>query len=500
MTITSKERKRQKLKLLIAEYRSRGKELPDEIKSILRGEKQEIQWKTNEFGWFYKADGTSYVPNDKVKPFLESTAYYVALSSGRGGGKTCAGIQKALKKIKEGNDGAIYNPSFENFKISTWPEAREWIPWDIVVPPHRHRRDPAWQPNQPFRLSFDIGWKTVSVICKGLRNPEAARGPNINWLWYDEAREDHDGLAWANAVASVRVGDNPQAWITTTPAGQSHWFYKFFVMKEIPEDALELFAQSDRELAEIYHTTIQDNIDNLDSMFVASLMAQFPEGSYLRRQELYGEFVSGEGSIGGPAAEALRKSVIHHAPGGVYGRVRFWDLAATERKIVRGKVVNDPDETVGSLVSWDKELFYIENQHGGYWDWDDIKRQIKLVAMRDGPSVKIIVEQEPASGGKNQVAELRNFIRQELPGWPTVEGWNPRDAGDRVMGANTWFAECVQDRFRLVDDGLWDVEKFLAQVSDFPIAKHDDKVTSVTGARYSLAPVNKWKHIPFLRI
>lgn len=415
---------------------------------------------------------------------------------------SASGAQKAVKKILEGQDGAVINPSFENFKISTWPEFREWLPWDLVIPSQRQRCDPSWVPNGPFEMIFDLRWKKVRVICKGIKNAESARGPNINWLWYDEAREDRDGVAWQVAAASVRKGKNPQAWITTTPAGQQHWIYKIFVEKAIPQDAIDAMMEtnSNRELVEIFYTTIFDNKDNLAPEFIASMLAMYPEG-WLRRQEIYGEFVAGDGAIGATAAEALKRSASPVWEGPYYKICRFWDLAATEKKMVRGKQTNDPDETVGTLMVDDRQTIGILHQVSGCWSWEDVKKMVLDTARMDGPGVTQVFEQEPASGGKNQVAELKSHLKSNLPGYPAAESLLPRELGDRVMAANTWFAECSQGTMVAINDGTWDFDGFIRQVADFPVATHDDRVTSVSGGRHWLRPVKpRWRKIPFLKL
>src|SRR3990167_4693751 len=185
---------RQRLAALVTELRNRGIEIP---KDIMGGVK--IEWPIDQNGYFIKSDGKHYNPKLNQDAFVRSTALFSAFFGGRGSGKTCAGAQKALKKIMQGQDGAILNPDFENFKISTWPEFKECIPWELVVPTQKHRRNPEWQPEKPFIMAFLNG---VRVICKGLHDPDGARGPNINWLWYDEAGRDPTGAAWRIAVPS----------------------------------------------------------------------------------------------------------------------------------------------------------------------------------------------------------------------------------------------------------------------------------------------------------
>jgi phage terminase large subunit-like protein len=161
---------------------------------------------------------------------------------------------------------------------------------------------------------------------------------------------------------------------------------------------------------------------------------------------------------------------------------------------------NDPDETIGSLVGTDapKEKFCLEDQVGGAWAWATIKKMVVDVARRDGQEVKICFEQEPASGGKNQVAELIEVIKAELPDYD-VTGLEAKKLGDRVLAANTWFGEAADGLWYVVK-GLWN-ESFFGQLDYFPNpAIHDDRITSVSGARHKIAPIRKWKKIKFLAI
>jgi len=467
-------------------------EIPPEL---LEGTRMHLTWPTDEEGFFKKSDGTKYVPYDEQRKFVQGTAVFSLFKGGRGSGKSASGAQKSLKKIQSGQNGAVLNPDFENFRISTWPEFREWIPWNLVIPKHMYRRETSWQPLQPFTLAFKNG---ARVICKGLKDPDSARGPNINWLWYDEAGRDRDGMSWKIAIASVRVGTDPQAWITTTPNYEAPWIDEFFIERKIPEDALEVFEKLalKRNLVEAYHGTIYDNESNLNPVFMASMLASYPSG-WLRKQEIFGESVRPDSALGDRHwFDGVHLFVI---PEVVKRRIRFWDLAGTEKKMIKGKEINDPDETVGTRMSIREDgNFCIENQVGAFVEWDGVLRLIRDTSIKDGYDVKIFVEQEPAAGGKNQVAAVDDYLKQQIPGHPGCEGWKP--AQDRVILANIWFAEANQKKIYIVKDGSWDIEGFFNQLDSFPGGKHDDKITSVTGARLCIAPIQQWKHIPFMSL
>lgn len=497
---------RQLLVVALRELQARNIPLPDEAKVQQR---QNITWPLAPNGYFQKVNGALYIPSENQAGFIHSQARFVMFYGSRGSGKSGAGAQKALRKIKDGWDGAIMNPDFENFRYSTWPEFKNWIPWDMVVPSQRHRRRDDWLPTQPFTMVFLNGAK---VYCKGLKNPDSARGPNINWLWYDEAGRDETGMGWKIAIASVRVGENPQAWVTETPKPLDHWSYVFFVEQNIPQEALDAFASlgdSGKILIEKFHGTIEENKSNLDPAFYASILASYPAG-WLRTQEVLGEF-SNEGGKIGDSTWFLDK-VLSEPPDGITKKIRFWDMAATEKKSAK----DDPDEAVGTLGSKfvpSEEFckahnieptatpqFCLEEQTGGYWNWDKLVEVIANVARRDGADVEVGIEEEPGSGGKNQVAAVQEYFKRfdDLRNHRVV-GVRARDVGDRVEAANsTWFGTAAEGRMWIVKGG-WN-QKFFAQLDGFTQSIHDDRVTSVTGLMYKLNPFRTWKKVPFVGI
>lgn len=477
---------------LITEIQSRGLQIPEEI---ISGNNRNLKWPIDDNGYFRRMDGKHYDPSEAQAGFVNSSSVLSLFKGGRGSGKTAAGAQKAIKKIMQGYSGFVYNPDFENLKTSTWPELREWIPWNLVIPRHQYRQDDGWEPLQPFKLVFK---NKAYMRVKGVKEPGSARGPNINWLWYDEGGRDTEGLSWKIALASVRVGKNPQAWITTTPNYLAPWIDEFFIKRNIPEDALEVFEKlaEGRELVEYFSGSIYDNEKNLNPVFMATMLAAYPSG-WLRRQEIYGESVRPDSALGDRHwFDGMYLSTRFET---VNKRIRYWDLAATEKKMVRGREINDPDESVGTLMSYtDKKEFCIEHQQKDFVEWDGLLRMIRDTSIRDGIDVRIIVEEEPGSGGKNQVKAIDKYLKEQIPGHPGCEGWRPSQ--DRVVLANIWFGEANQKKIFIVKDGTWDVDAFLDQLDSFPGGKHDDMVTSVTGARINIAPIQKWKEIKFLHL
>lgn len=494
---TIKVEDKKKLLMVLAEMKARGIPLPLDIE--IPKTRNDLSWGVNAGGYFPREDGTEYHPTDSQAEFIKDTARFSLFRGSRGSGKTAAGSQKALRKIMAGESGMVVNPDLENFRLSTWQELRRWIPWSMVIPKQRYRREDGWDVTRPFTMVFMNGAK---MFCKGLKDPESARGGNVNWLWYDEGARDRTGLGWRIANFGVRIGDNTQSWVTTTPKGLAHWLYEFFEKKEIPDEVKKIIEEIEfksggrRALISSFHGTVKDNKENLDDVTYASYVMSAPTG-YLRAQEIEGDYANEEGSLGDRAW--FNGQLLDESPDWVVRQVRFWDLAATEKKMVGSKVVNDPDETIGTLQGTDKEKdrFCIEDQIGGTWSWKQIKEMVVEVAKRDGQNVTICFEQEPASGGKNQIAELREQIKEQLPEW-NVEAIESKKLGDRVLAANTWFSEAAKGKYYAVK-GVW-TDRFLEQLDVFPNGVHDDRVTSVTGGRHWLAPIRKWSKISFLHV
>jgi predicted phage terminase large subunit-like protein len=495
---------------LLEEAKARGIVLPKEAKTLLQ-DKKKATWPIGENGYFVRDDGYPYNPSEAQASFIQSTARNVMLYGPRGCGKSGAGSQKALFKIMQGERGLIMNPDMENLKISTWPEFKRWIPWNMVVPSQRHRQSDVWQPSKPFTMSFNNG---AIVYIKGGKEAGSSRGPNVNWFWFDEGGRDETGLAWQIANASVRIGNNPQAWCTETPRPTEHWSYKFFIQQDIPQDLKDEFekvTKGDRILVEYFHATREDNAKNLDATYYITLALNYP-GGHMRAQEFDGEFANEGGKIGDRAW--FNGKVLDEAPRPSLKRVRFWDLAATEKKVVgvgKKKELNDPDETVGTLASsflkeWEEDgktkkdtNWCFEDQVGGFWEWDDLLEAIVRTARQDGPLVPIVLEEEPGSGGKNQVAAVKTHLKK-FPDLQThqVIGQKAKDVGDRVMAANHWFALAAQGKIWIVK-GAWN-EKFLSQLDGFTQIAHDDRVTSPTGAMTYLRPFKAWVRTPFISL
>lgn len=233
------------------------------------------------------ARGTTYAPHSEAEAVWvrEDTPRYAVALGGEGGGKSVAGIVKALGRVRRGMSGIMVSPDFEHFKRSLWPEFRRWCPWACVVKSQQHRQSEEWTPGRPFELVFNTPHGKAVIMFGGIDNPGSWEGPNVNWFMLDEGRHKPDAGALKVLSGRIRItgpnGEPPQGWITTTPS--MGWLYDYFgPIKD--DDPLQEFKRN----ARVLHLPTKDNAHNLDAGYVENRAATLTEPE--RRVYLGGEW------------------------------------------------------------------------------------------------------------------------------------------------------------------------------------------------------------------
>jgi len=139
-----------------------------------------------------------------------------------------------------------------------------------VMPNHLR---PEWWPSKN-RLQFPKG---QIVLCYPATEPDRLRGPQFEKAWLDElAAWDHlddPYNAYTQVQMALRLGNNPQKVITTTP-------------KPIP--MLRKIAKNSRTVVTTGST--YDNANNLAKDFIISIEDQF-KNTRVGRQEIYAEIL-----------------------------------------------------------------------------------------------------------------------------------------------------------------------------------------------------------------
>ena len=150
--------------------------------------------------------------------------------------------------------------------------------------------------------------------------------------------------------------------------------------------------------------------------------------------------------------------------------IRSWDKAAT---------ADAGAYTVGVEVHRLRNgKFLIADLKRGRWSTDKREAIIKSTAEADGPSIKILIEQEPGSGGKESAeATVRNLAGYSVE----VE----RPTGDKVFRADPCSVQ-VNAGNVLMLHGEWNHD-LVEELRFFPFGKYKDIVDSLSAAINKLA-------------
>lgn len=161
--------------------------------------------------------------------------------------------------------------------------------------------------------------------------------------------------------------------------------------------------------------------------------------------------------------EWFSKFVKERPPARAY-RIRYWDKAGTQ---------DGGAWSAGVLMSEWEGAYYVEDVVRGQWSSFARNDVIFQTAKLDGPDVRIWVEQEPGSGGKES-AEIS--IRE-------LAGFNARKepvTGDKVTRAGPLAAQCEIHNVILVE-GQWN-QVYIDEIAMFPNGKYKDQVDASSGA------------------
>lgn len=144
--------------------------------------------------------------------FVKSAAKYPAYIGGIGSGKSFAGGAKVISRLGRPETGMIAAPTYQMLRDSTLEGFFRLL--DDLHIPYEHVKSEN-------TITFPNGHK---ILCRSLEDPDKARGPNLDYAWIDEAGYVA-AKGWQIVKGRVRVGVNPQAWLTSTPKGRN-WIWE----------------------------------------------------------------------------------------------------------------------------------------------------------------------------------------------------------------------------------------------------------------------------------
>ena len=150
--------------------------------------------------------------------------------------------------------------------------------------------------------------------------------------------------------------------------------------------------------------------------------------------------------------------------------IRYWDKAATE---------DDGAYTAGVKMSKlaDKS-FLIHNVVRGQWSAEVRERMIRKTAEADGKDVRVYLEQEPGSGGKESVeASIKNLVG--------FAAYADRPTGDKIRRADPYSVQVNISNVSLLR-GDW-TQAYKEELEIFPFGTYKDQVDASSAAFNILA-------------
>jgi len=151
--------------------------------------------------------------------------------------------------------------------------------------------------------------------------------------------------------------------------------------------------------------------------------------------------------------------------------VRYWDKAGTDG--------GDGARTAGVRMGVGVDgNFYVRHVEKGRWAAPRREKIIKETAHRDSKKVKVWLEQEPGSGGKESaeatINNLMGFIVKA-----------DRPTGDKAVRAEPYSVAVENGKVYLVE-GDWN-QDFIDEHKTFPVGKHKDQIDAASGGFNKLA-------------
>ena len=156
-------------------------------------------------------------------------------------------------------------------------------------------------------------------------------------------------------------------------------------------------------------------------------------------------------------------------------RVRWWDMAATDPKKRKSRDKREPDWTVGIKVAFYQGIYWIEDIAREQKTPADVEAMMSMVAIKDGHSCSIRMEQEPGSSG---IITISTYARGIFSGYD-FKGIS--STGSKVERART-ASSAAQMGNILIADRCRNIQAFFDEAELFPFGLHDDMIDGLSGA------------------
>lgn len=426
--------------------------------------------------------------------FLSSSADIVFYGGAAGGGKTYALLLEPLRHIHNKdfravtfrrtypqitNPGALWDDSNELYPLLGAKSNQTELSWKWAsgakhqfahMQHAKNRLD--WQGSQIdlvnwdelphferiqffYMLSRGRSRSKVRSYIRATMNPVPPDDPIGGWIhefvaWYI----DEDGWAIPERCGVIRwfvVVDDTLRWGDSVAELQAQY-------PEIPPKSFTFIKSS------VYDNRI---LLAQNPEYLANLMAL----PMVEREQLLGDKERGGNWLVKPAAGNIFNQswfeIVDAAPAGGW-TVRFWDLAASEKKVAS----DDPDFTAGILMRRVGDMYYILDCIEERIEPARTDNLIVNTASQDGVDVYVRWEMEGGASGKRD----NRYIASLLAGYD-CHGIRPQ--GDKITRARGLSAQSLAGNVKLVR-GAWN-KKWLTHMHGQPDLAHDDLMDASSG-------------------
>jgi len=210
-----------------------------------------------QYEWEFWARDNQLAPSGNWNTWL--------ILAGRGFGKTRAGCEWVRQQVEAGVQRiAIVCPTAADCR----DVAVEGDSGLLAISPPWNM--PTYEPSKR-RITWPNG---ATATLFSAETPSRLRGPQFEKAWVDElVSSKYPEETWDMLQMGLRLGDNPQVIVTTTPK-------PIKLLKEIMKDPMTVISRG----------KTYDNMDNLAKAYIETVIRRY-EGTTLGRQELNAELI-----------------------------------------------------------------------------------------------------------------------------------------------------------------------------------------------------------------
>jgi predicted phage terminase large subunit-like protein len=433
-------------------------------------------------------------PGPQTK-FLSSSADISIYGGAAGGGKTFGILLDPIRYYDNPKFGGVI------FRRTSVQIRNQGGLWDesCTIYPHLKGRP------REFRLQ----WLFPSGMTMSFANLEYDKdvynyqGSQMPWIGFDELTHFSEfqffymlsrNRSAANVKSRIRANCNPDPdswvrkfidwWIDEAgyPIKERSGVLRYFIRingNMIWADSKEQLYQTYGRSSDIQPKSVtfisaklQDNqiLMQKDPGYMANLLAL----SHVDRMRL----LEGNWNVRAAGGNFFRREwfpIVDVVPAGWIQAVRYFDRAATKPN----EINKDPDWTRGiKLFKYSDGTFCVVDLKSIRDTPGQVEKMIKNVAAHDGPSVKIMAQQDPGSAG---VAEAENFIRM-LAGYDVHTEILSKD---KITRCKPFSAQCEANNIKVLR-APWN-DEFFNELENFPEGAHDDICDAASGAFNSMS-------------